>query len=184
MNLLRFLFSKSLLKQIGLAIIACIVFAFLTLKWLKSYTHHASFVLVPDLTGIPLDSAQNLLNDYTLKSVVLDSSNYHPNFSKGAVIEQDPIPNSQVKTQRKIYLSLNPSSYQKIKVPYMVGRTFRQAKPTLEVLGFKIGNITYVDDLGKDEVLQLRYKGQIIDENTKLEKTSVIDLVLGNGRSK
>ena len=45
----------------------------------------------------------------------------------------------------------------------------------------RIRSLTYKDDLGKDEVLQIRYKGQIIEAGTMLPKTSKIDLVLGNG---
>jgi hypothetical protein len=165
MNFIKFLFSKSFIKQLVFAGIALAIFGFLTLKWLKSYTNHGSFVMVPALTGKTFE----------------DSSNYNPNYPKGAVIEQDPLAGSQVKEDRKIYLILNPSAYKTLPVPDVIRRTFRQAKPTLEALGFKIGATTYVDDLGKDEVLELRHKGQIIEAGRLLPKTSKIDLVLGNG---
>jgi hypothetical protein len=48
-------------------------------------------------------------------------------------------------------------------------------------LGFKIGKITYIPYIAKDEVMQIKYKGQVIEPGTELEKTSVIDLVLGDG---
>ena len=51
----------------------------------------------------------------------------------------------------------------------------------LEALGFEVGKITYVDDIGKDEVLAISYKGQDIKPGTLLSKTSRVDLVLGNG---
>ena len=181
MNFIKFLFSKSFIKQLVFAGIALAVFGFLTLKWLKSYTNHGSFVNVPSLTGKTYDAAQVLLTDLELRSEVQDSSNYNPNYPKGAVIEQDPLAGSQVKEDRKIYLILNPSAYKTLPVPDVIRRTFRQAKPTLEALGFKIGATTYVDDLGKDEVLELRHKGQIIEAGRLLPKTSKIDLVLGNG---
>ena len=86
-----------------------------------------------------------------------------------------------MKEDRKIYLILNPSGYRSFAVPDVIRRTFRQTKPTLEALGFQIGSLTYKNDLGKDVVLELRYKGQIIEAGTMLPKTSKIDLVLGNG---
>ena len=181
MNFIKFLFSKSFIKQLVFAGIALAVFGFLTLKWLKSYTNHGSFVNVPSLTGKTYDAAQVLLTDLELRSEVQDSSNYNPNYPKGAVIEQDPLAGSQVKEDRKIYLILNPSAYKTLPVPDVIRRTFRQAKPTLEALGFKIGATIYVDDLVKDEVLELRHTGQIIEAGTLLPKTSKIDLVLGNG---
>jgi len=48
-------------------------------------------------------------------------------------------------------------------------------------LGFQIGTTIYKDDLGKDEVLEIRHNGKIIEAGTMLPKTSKIDLVLGNG---
>jgi len=115
--------------------------------------------------------------------VVQDSANYNPNYPKYSVIDQQPEAGSLVKENRKIYLTLNPSGYRKVAVPSIIRRTLRQAKPTLEALGFKVGKITYVNDIGKDEVLAIKFKGKTIKEGTMLEKTSKIDLVLGNGKS-
>ena len=181
MNFIKFLFSKSFVKQLILAFIVLVVFGFLTLKWLKLYTNHGTFVTVPALTGKTYEAAQILINEHQLRSEVQDSSNYNPNYPKGAVIEQDPLAGSQVKEDRKIYLILNPSAYRTVAVPDVIRRTFRQAKPTLEALGFQIGSMLYEDDLGKDEVLEIRHNGQIIEAGTLLPKTSIIDLVLGNG---
>lgn len=181
MNFIKFLFSKSLIKQLILAFIVIVVFGFLALKGLKLYTNHGSFVTVPALTGKTFDAAQVIIKDFELRSEVQDSSNYNPNYPKGAVIEQDPLAGSQVKEGRKIYLILNPSAYRTVAVPDVIRRTFRQAKPSLEALGFQIGTKIYMNDLGKDEVLQIRHNGKIIEAGTMLPKTSKIDLVLGNG---
>ena len=66
-------------------------------------------------------------------------------------------------------------------MPDLNERTFRQAKPMLEALGFTIGEIEYVDYLGKDEVVRLKYEGRNLTPGDLLPKTSKIDLVLGNG---
>ena len=181
MNFIKFLFSNSFVKQLILAFIVLVVFGFLTLKWLKLYTNHGIFVTVPALTGKTFEAAQTLIKEHKLRSEVQDSSSYNPNYPKGAVIEQDPLAGSKVKEDRKIYLILNPSAYRTLAVPDVIRRTFRQAKPTLETLGFQIGSMIYEDDLGKDEVLEIRHNGQIIEAGTMLPKTSKIDLVLGNG---
>ena len=49
-------------------------------------------------------------------------------------------------------------------------------------VGFKIGEITFKNDIGKDMVLEMRYKGEPLTPGTLLQKTAEIDLVLGNGR--
>jgi beta-lactam-binding protein with PASTA domain len=182
MNILKFLFSRYFLKQLILAVVAVVVFSFVLLKWLKYYTNHNAFVEVPNLVGQSLNEAQTALETYTLRLQIQDSSNYNPKYTAGAVIEQEPLAGSKVKTDRKIYVILNPSDYQKVKIPNVIRKTLRQAKPTLNVLGFKVGRLIYVDDLGKDEVVALRHKGQIVNPGDALRKTSIIDLVVGNGK--
>ena len=93
-----------------------------------------------------------------------------------------PISGNKVKEERKIYVTLNPSGFRKVLVPDLTQRTLRQAQPALEALGFKVGKTTYVDNIAKDVVLSLQFKGKSIAPNKRLPKTTVIDLVLGNGK--
>lgn len=181
MALLKFLTSKEFLKHIGLALLAVVVLSFLMLKWLKYSTNHGQFVEVPQLQGKTLEVVQIELEDNDLQMVVLDSANYNPNYPRFSVIEQLPEAGSLVKENRKIYLTLNPSGYKKVAVPKIIRRTLRQARPTLEALGFELGEITYANDIGKDEVLAIKHKGRTITPGTMLPKTSKIDLVVGNG---
>lgn len=182
MSLIQFLKSKTFLKHLGLALIALIVLSFLILKWLNISTNHGEFVKVPELTGKTLDVVKIEINDNDLQMVVQDSANFNPDYPKFSVIEQSPEAGSLVKENRKIYLTLNPSGYRKVGVPNIIRRTFRQAKPTVEALGFEVGEITYANDIGKDEVLEIKYKGKKIAPGTLLEITTKIDLVLGNGK--
>lgn len=181
MSLTRFLTSRIFLKQIILAIVVIVVLCFIILKWLNVTTNHGSFVEVPNLTGKSLSTVQIELDDKELQMEIQDSANFNPKYPKYSVIEQYPLAGTEVKEDRKIYLTLNPSGYRKVEVPNIVRRTFRQAKPTLEALGFEVGKITYVDDIGKDEVLSMSFKGKRIDNGDLLPITSKIDMSLGNG---
>lgn len=181
MSLLKFLKSKVFFKQIALAVVAIIVLSFLLLQWLKFDTNHGEFIQVPDLKGKTLDVVEIELKDNSLRLEIQDSANYNPNYPKYSVIEQYPMEGSQVKENRKIYVTLNPSGYRKVALPNIVRRTFRQAKPTLEALGFEVGNISYKDDIGKDEVLEMLHEGKVLKIGDTLPMTSKIDLVLGNG---
>jgi beta-lactam-binding protein with PASTA domain len=181
MSIVKFLLSKTFLKQILLAVVALVVLCFFLLKWLNISTNHGEFETVPDLTGKSISVAQLELKENNLVMQIQDSANFNPDYPKFSVIEQEPVAGSKVKEDRKIYITLNPSGYRKVLVPDLKERTFRQAKPTLEALGFRVGKITYEDNIGKDLVLKMHYKGQPINDGDKLEKTSVIDLVLGNG---
>mgnify|MGYP003656437220 CR=1 FL=1 len=184
MSFIRFIFSKAFLKQLLLALLVLIVLVFLILFWLKSSTNHDQRIAVPDLGKMTLDLVEQELENADLNYVVIDSSNYNPDYPKYSVIEQTPGAGKFVKENRKIYLVLNPSGYRKIEVPNIVGRTRRQAEPTLIALGFEIGKITYKPFIAEDEVLEMRYKGKELKAGERLEKTSVIDLVLGDGSTR
>lgn len=145
-------------------------------------TNHGEFETVPDLTGKSISVAQIELKENKLVMQIQDSANYNANYPKFSVIEQEPPAGEKVKENRKIYITLNPSGYRKIVVPNLMEKTFRQAKPTLEALGFKVGKLTYQNNIGKDLVLKMTHKGKTIKEGDMLAKTSVIDLVLGNGK--
>ncbi len=182
MSFVKFLISKTFFKQVALAIVAVVVLCFLMLWWLKGYTNHGDFETVPDLKGKSISVVQMELDDNNLVMQIQDSANFNPDYPKFSVIEQDPAAGAQVKENRKIYLTLNPSGYRKIEVPDLRERTFRQAKPNLEALEFRVGKITYEDNIGKDLVLKMYHKGKLLQRGDKLSKTSVIDLVLGNGK--
>ena len=182
MSIIKFLTNKTFFKQLLLAVVAIVVLVFFAMKWLKYTTNHGDFETVPELKGKSVDVAKINLNDNNLVMQVQDSANYNPNYPKFSVIEQNPEAGAKVKENRKIYLTLNPSGYRKVLVPNLKERTYRQAKPTLQALGFKIGKITYLDNIAKNQVLDVRFEGKSIKSGTKLPKTSKIDLVLGNGK--
>src|SRR5699024_5209096 len=148
--------SKTFWLQVVLAIVATILLAFLTVKWLDYETSHGESVQVPDLSKLSLDEVDDQLKQFNLRRQVLDSANYNPGYPKFSVIEQTPEPGKRVKEGRKIYLKLNPSGYPKIEMPNMIRHTQRQVLPMLKSLGFEIGDITYKPDIAKDAVLEIR----------------------------
>jgi len=183
MSIFRFIFSKTFVKQLILAAVVLVVLIFVVKWWLGSTTNHDERIAVPNIKGMTLDLVDQELENADLRYFIIDSANYNPDYPKYSVIEQDPEAGKFVKENRQIYLVLNPSGFRKITVPEnLIGRTRRQVEPTLKALGFEVGNITYIDHIGEDEVRGLRYKGKAVKAGDRLEKTSVIDLVLGNGK--
>ena len=63
MSIIKFLSSKTFLKQILLAIVAIVVLSFIMLKWLNISTNHGEFETVPDLTGKSISVAQIALKE-------------------------------------------------------------------------------------------------------------------------
>jgi beta-lactam-binding protein with PASTA domain len=182
MKFIKFLFSKVFLLQLVLAVVALVVLVFGTLKYLEISTNHNQTIEVPDLSKFDLDIVDKKLAEMKLRREVLDSANFNPNYPPYSVIDQVPKPGKLVKENRKIYLTLNPSGYIDIEIPEnLIRKTRRQVEPTLIALGFQIGEITEKQDIAKGAILELKHKGRALKAGDKLPKTSVIDLVVGDG---
>ena len=183
MSVFQFLKSKSFFKQVAIAIIGLFVFIFVLKYWLGFSTNHDQKIQVPNLHKMSLQEVEKKLNELNLDFIVIDSSSYNPNYPKKSVIEQSPETGDFVKEKRKIYLTLNPSKYRDVTIPDLNGKTKRQAVSQLRSKGLNVGtNYTYVNDIGKDVVRGLRYKGKILNHGDKLPLNSIVDLVLGDGK--
>lgn len=180
-NFINFLRSKSFLIQIGLALLILIIIIFLTLGWLKSTTNHGEFVEVPDLSKLSVRDMRKVIEDNKLRYEVLDSANYNPNYPRFSIIEQNPPAGNKVKENRKIYVTVNPSGYKKVTIPKIIQVTQRNAASMLKAVGLDVQRVTYIDELGKDMVYYIKYKGKNISPGDKLPKTSKIELICGNG---
>ena len=182
MNLLRFLISKSFFKQLFFAAL-CSVFLFLvTYFGLNIITKHNNYQKVPELRGISLIKLSDILEKEGLRFEIIDSSRYMPSMKPLTVISHIPFAGREVKRNRKIYLTVNPSGYRKITLPNIIQITKRNAVSLLKSVGFEIGEYTYRDNIGKDMVLEVMHNGKIIEPGVLLPKTTKIDLVLGNGK--
>jgi beta-lactam-binding protein with PASTA domain len=180
-NFFNFLRSRSFLIQLGLALIATMVLVLLALRWLNSSTHHGEFVEVPDFAKMSVMDMRKAVEDAGLRYEVLDSANYNPDYPRFSIIEQDPKAGSKVKEDRKIYFTVNPSGYKKVTVPNIIQVTQRNASSMLKAVGLDVQRVTHIDELGKDMVYYIKYKGKNINPGQKLPKTSKIELVCGNG---
>ncbi len=180
-NFILFLKSRTFLINLGLAAAALIVLAFVALQWLKSSTHHGQFVQVPDLARMSVTDMRQTLEEAGLRYEVVDSANYDPDFPRFSIREQNPLAGSQVKVNRKIYVTVNPSGYKKVTVPDIIQVTQRNAASMLRAVGLEIERVTYIDELGKDMVYRIRFQGKYINPGDKLPKTSKIELICGNG---
>jgi len=165
-----------------IAIAMLAILSYVALQWLESTTNHHQRIIVPSLSKKTLDEVEKILEERDLQYVFQDSANFNPDYPRYSVIEQNPTAGSEVKENRKIYLTLNPSGYRKVEVPDVVQKTRRQAEPKLIALGFQIGSITYQPNIARNMVLEMRHKGKKLAPGTKLMKTSTVDLVLGDGK--
>lgn len=179
MSFFRFIFTKTFLKQLALAIVVLILLGVATMWWLRVTTNHSQKIAVPDLSELTLDKVEDKLAEFDLRYEILDSANYNPDYPKYSVIEQIPEPGKFVKENRKLYLTLNPSGYREIEVPDVLGKTQRQVEPTLLAMGFEIGTVSYQPHIS-DNVLEMRFKGKTLLPGESIPQTSKIDLVVGD----
>ena len=104
----------------------------------------------------------------------------NPAFPKHTVVEQDPMPGAKVKKNRKIYIKINSSGFNMVRIPNLIQKTYRQAVPTLKSLGLEPGEITYKPDFA-EVVLEMYCNGKKLNPGDKIFKSSKIDLVIGDG---
>lgn len=182
MKFFRLIFFNIYTKQFLLAGLV-VLFIFVGLIYgLQTATLHGEYQTVPNLEGISITDLPEYMETIDLRYEVIDSTKFTTKFPPLAVISHLPAAGEEVKKNRRIYLTVNPSSFRKISVPNIIQVTYRNAESMLNAVGFSMGEITYRDNIGKDMVLEIRHQGTKIAPGVALPKTSKIDLVLGNGK--
>ena len=181
MSLRNYLTSRVFFGQAFVALLILAVSGFLFMHWLTFTTDHGHEITVPNLAKLTEEQVEQKLDELDLDYVLLDSVDYNSNFPKFSVVEQDPLPGSKVKVGRKVYIKINASGFSSVRIPDLIQKTYREALPTLKALGLEEGTITYIPNLGKDMVLEMRFKGRNLKVGDRVLKASKIDLVLGDG---
>jgi beta-lactam-binding protein with PASTA domain len=182
MSIRNYLTSRVFFLQVLAALAILAVLSYLFMHWLTFTTDHGHEITVPNLAKLTEEQVEDKLDELDLDYVLLDSVDYNSDFPKYSVVEQDPLPGAKVKEGRKIYIKVNASGFSSVRIPDLIEKTYREAVPTLKALGLEEGTITYIPNLGKDMVLEMRYKGRNIKAGDRVLKSSKIDLVLGDGK--
>lgn len=178
----RFLLSFTFFKQLFFALLIVCGALFLFMQWIRFSTNHGEEITVPNLSKMTLEQAEEKLDELDLDYELLDTVDYNSSFPKLSIVQQDPKAGTKVKKNRVIYVKINASEYAKVRLPDLIQKTYRQAVPTLNALGLQVGDTTYIPNLGKDMVLEMKYNGQTIKPGQQVLKMSKISLVLGDGK--
>ena len=181
MSLRNYLSSRVFFGQAAAALVILAVLAYFFMHWLTFTTDHGHEITVPNLAKLSEEQVENKLDELDLDYVLLDSVDYNSDYPKFSVVEQDPLPGAKVKEGRKVYIKINASGFSSVRIPDLIQKTYREAVPTLKALGLEEGTITYIPNLGKDMVLEMRCKGRNLKVGDHVLKASKIDLVLGDG---
>ena len=182
MSVRNYLTSRVFFLQAIAALAILAVLAYLFMHWLTFTTDHGHEITVPNLAKLTEEQVEDKLDALDLDYVLLDSVDYNSDFPKYSVVEQDPLPGAKVKEGRKVYIKINASGFSSVRIPDLIDKTYREAVPTLKALGLEEGTITYIPNLGKDMVLEMRFRGRNVKAGDRVLKASKIDLVLGDGK--
>ena len=160
-----------------LTVVGLLAIAFFSLRY---YTKHGQGLDVPMVKGLSFEQAVQKLEAAGLKYEV--DSVFILDQPAGIVIDQDPDPNTFVKDNRTIYLTINAGKTPNTKFPDIAFKTLREAQAIIESSRLKLGDTTYKADVSRDVVLEASFGGQPIQAGQTLPVGSSISLVLGDGR--
>ncbi len=169
---------KIILKNLALAILAIIAYLILAMLFTGWFTKHGESVKVPNVTGMSSEKAGLILDNEDLEMVIIDSV-YREDLKPMTVVEQDPLPDMNVKPGRMIYLIINTGIKPKVKMPSLKNGSANLAIVLLQNSGLKLGRVDSIKStLGSGLVIRQKYKGKDIAPNTMLEKGSIIDITI------
>lgn len=148
--------------------------------YLPITTNHGETITVPDLVGSSMEDLDELVIKRALRFEVSDSaySSEHPPLT---VLRQFPKPESKVKENRKIFISVNSFTPPSTQMPSLVDKSLKNAELILSSYELKVGKIKFRPNPYLNAVLEQQFNGEVIEENTNIPKGSVIDLVVGDG---
>lgn len=160
--------------QILAILVVMAVAAHLLMGWA---TRHGARRIVPDLSGIHFDDAARLLGSTDLRITINDSL-YVPAYDGGIVLDQLPKAGTEVKPDRMIYVTINAFSRQMVDVPYVAGRSLRQARSLLELAQLQIDRIVYREDMATNYVLEQTVGGKPVKAGSKMKAEAGSGVVL------
>ena len=137
-------------------------------------TRHGARRTVPDFSGITLHDAERLAAKHDLELHINDSL-LVPAYEGGIILDQLPEQGVEVKPGRTVYVTINSFRQKMVPVPYVAGRSLRQAKNMLEIAGLEIKELVYRPDIATNYVLE-----QYLDRQ-QISAESLIEAEMGSG---
>ncbi len=182
MKAFGFLFKKKFYLHLAIIILLSLLIVWVVFRSLDSYTRHGEVYIVPDFTG---QASKFVINQYKdLFNFVLLDSVYVKDLPKGAIVQQNPLPGSKVKSGRNIYYVIVAMMPEQVVMPNLRNLSLRQAMVLLEKEGLGLNQLLYIDHFAKNAVIEQQYLNEVIEPGTILFKGQSIDLILGNGNSR
>jgi beta-lactam-binding protein with PASTA domain len=175
-----FITSRPLWQNVLAGILLSVMVVGVFLLMLNVITNHGEYLTVPEVKGKTYDKVVTELEEKGFEVVIQDSI-YVDTLAPNVIIKQFPEPESTVKINRLIYLTVNCTVPPTIAMPNLIGMSFRNALLELKSLGLKMGDTTFIPDIAKNAVKDQLSAGNSIKPGTPIRMGSMIDLVIGSG---
>ena len=161
-----------------LVIILLIVGVNYGLDW---YTHHGEAIRVPNIEGMSITKARELMAEKGLEIVVADSG-YNKRLPADCVLTQSPDAGLTVKTGHTIYVTINSTNSPSVAIPDVVDNSsYREAEAKLISLGFKVLPPQYVTG-EKDWVYGVTCNGRRVSAGERISIEQPLTLQVGSGQ--
>lgn len=178
----KFITRRSIWFNLFLAFLLGIGLIFGILQLLGILTNHGEYLKVPSVVGMNTNRAIDMLEEKGFEVVIYDSV-YTDTAKKGTVLKQIPDPNSTVKINRTVLLTVNRVTMPLIDMPSLNGKSLNFALEIMHRSHLVLGDTTFRADFMRGSILEQRFRGDIIQPGTKIPWGSTIDLVVGSGLS-
>ena len=178
--------ARSLLNSVAsrwkkfLVVAGATLFLFLLFNYvfMPAYVNHSGRMTVPNVEGMPLVGARQILEGASLVPVEA-GVRPEPGQPVGTVVDQNPPAGSVVKEGRHVYLTLSGGEVL-VNVPPLRGRSLRDAKFALERQGLKAGEVSYASS---DTYPQNTIIDQAIPEDRRVPRGTQVGVTVSQGLS-
>jgi eukaryotic-like serine/threonine-protein kinase len=165
-------------KALIIAGAALLLFLVFNYALMPAYVNHSSRMTVPNVEGMSVDGARQVLAGASLVAVEA-GVRPEPGQPVGTVVDQNPPAGAVVKEGRRVYLTLSGGEVL-VNVPPLRGRSIRDAKFTLERQGLRIGAIVYAtsDTYPQNTIIE-----QALPEDRRVPRGTEVGLTVSQGRA-
>jgi len=145
------------------------------------YTHHGESIRVPNIEGMRIAKAREMMEECGLEIVVTDSG-YNRRLPADCVLSQNPGAGLTVKSGHTIYVTINSSNSPSVAIPDVVDNSsYREAEAKLISLGFKVLPPQYVTG-EKDWVYGVLCNGRRVTAGERVSIEQPLTLQIGSGQ--
>jgi len=145
---------------------------------MQKYTRYMERVVIPNVVGMGLDSALQILRGSGLNPVIYDST-YMSGYGYNAVVHQEPPAGSITKSGRNVFIIKNISVPRYVTVPDLRGESVRNGIIQLSALSLYVDTVIYKPFYCEECIIELMNNEGVVPPGSRLPIYSHISIIAG-----